>query len=146
LILGMSQVAACLLAWWRPVYRWRELVAGAGMEQENLSSRYRSEWPWWAGQVNYYGRFYRSTLYSLARRIDEHLVRWAMQKYKRLRGSPKRPGHGSTLSDSASPPYSPTGESHTPNIGLWGPDDGRLSRPVCAVRRSVVSLSERGGT
>ena len=28
---------------WRcPVYRWRELVAGAGMEQENLSSRYRS--------------------------------------------------------------------------------------------------------
>jgi hypothetical protein len=27
--------------WWCPVYRWRELVAGAGMEQENLSSRYR---------------------------------------------------------------------------------------------------------
>jgi hypothetical protein len=25
---------------WCPVYRWRELVAGAGMEQENLSSRY----------------------------------------------------------------------------------------------------------
>jgi len=30
-----------VLPWWRPVYRWRELVAGAGMEQENLSSRYR---------------------------------------------------------------------------------------------------------
>jgi hypothetical protein len=29
--------------WWCPVYRWRELVAGAGMEQENLSSRYG--WP-----------------------------------------------------------------------------------------------------
>ena len=28
--------------WWCPVYRWRELVVGAGMEQENLSSRYRS--------------------------------------------------------------------------------------------------------
>ncbi len=28
---------------WRcPAYRWRELVAGADMEQENLSSRY-----WW---------------------------------------------------------------------------------------------------
>ena len=37
----MSQEAACVLAWWCPVYRWRELVAGAGMEQENLSSRYR---------------------------------------------------------------------------------------------------------
>ena len=31
-----------MLAWWCPVYRWRELVVGAGMEQENLSSRYRS--------------------------------------------------------------------------------------------------------
>ena len=32
------------------------------------------------------GAFYRSELYSLARHIDEHLVRWAMQKFKRLRG------------------------------------------------------------
>jgi hypothetical protein len=37
----LSQAAACVLAWRCPVYRWRELVAGAGMEQENLSSRYR---------------------------------------------------------------------------------------------------------
>ena len=28
-------------SWRCPVYRWRELVAGAGMEQENLSFRYR---------------------------------------------------------------------------------------------------------
>jgi hypothetical protein len=27
--------------WWRPVYRWRELIVGADMEQENLSPRYR---------------------------------------------------------------------------------------------------------
>jgi hypothetical protein len=32
-----------VLTWWCPVYRWRELVAGSGMEQENLSPRYR--WP-----------------------------------------------------------------------------------------------------
>jgi RNA-directed DNA polymerase len=38
------------------------------------------------GWIDYYGAFYRSELYSLARRIDEHLVRWAMQKFKRLRG------------------------------------------------------------
>ena len=31
------------------MYRWRELVAGAGMEQENLSSRY--EWPVEMGEV-----------------------------------------------------------------------------------------------
>jgi hypothetical protein len=38
---AVSQETACVSAWRCPVYRWRELVAGAGMEQENLSSRYR---------------------------------------------------------------------------------------------------------
>jgi RNA-directed DNA polymerase len=42
------------------------------------------------GWINYYGAFYRSELHSLARRIDEHLVRWAMHKFKRLRGKPSR--------------------------------------------------------
>ena len=42
------------------------------------------------GWINYYGAFYRSELYSLAMRINEHLVRWAMQKYKRLRGQPTK--------------------------------------------------------
>jgi group II intron reverse transcriptase/maturase len=38
------------------------------------------------GWIGYYGAFYRSELYSLAWRIDQHLLRWAMQKFKRLRG------------------------------------------------------------
>jgi RNA-directed DNA polymerase len=37
------------------------------------------------GWINYYGAFHRSELYFLARRIDQHIVRWAMQKFKRLR-------------------------------------------------------------
>ena len=41
------------------------------------------------GWINYYGAFYRSELYFLAWRIDEHLVRWAMQKFKRLQGRPQ---------------------------------------------------------
>ncbi|MGH9097136.1 MAG: group II intron reverse transcriptase/maturase [Acidimicrobiales bacterium] len=40
------------------------------------------------GWINYYGAFYRSELYSIARRIDQHLVRWAMRKFKRLRKRP----------------------------------------------------------
>jgi RNA-directed DNA polymerase len=44
------------------------------------------------GWVNYYGAFYRSELYSLALRIDQHLVRWAMQKFKRLRNKPSKAG------------------------------------------------------
>jgi RNA-directed DNA polymerase len=38
------------------------------------------------GWINYYGRFYKSMLYPVLRRINAYLVRWAMRKYKRLRG------------------------------------------------------------
>jgi hypothetical protein len=37
------------------------------------------------GWINYYGRFYKS-LYPVLGRINEYLIRWAMRKYKRLRG------------------------------------------------------------
>jgi RNA-directed DNA polymerase len=37
------------------------------------------------GWINYYGAFYRSELRFLAWRINEHIVRWAMKKYKRFR-------------------------------------------------------------
>jgi len=43
-----------------------------------------------AGWINYYGRFYKSGLFLVLRRINEYLVRWAMRKYKRLRGHPVR--------------------------------------------------------
>ena len=43
-----------------------------------------------SGWLNYYGRFYRSQLKPVLRRINAYLVRWAMNKYKRLRGSPHR--------------------------------------------------------
>jgi RNA-directed DNA polymerase len=42
------------------------------------------------GWINYYGAFHRSELCSLVRRINEHLLGWARQKYKRLRHSPAR--------------------------------------------------------
>ncbi len=42
------------------------------------------------GWINYYGAFYRSELSSLALRIDQHLVQWAMQKFKRLRKRPQK--------------------------------------------------------
>jgi hypothetical protein len=42
------------------------------------------------GWINYYGAFYRSELHSLAGHIESHLMRWAMRKFKRLRGKPKR--------------------------------------------------------
>ena len=83
------------------------------------------------GWINYYGAFYRSMLYSLAARIDEHLVRWAMQKFKRLRGRPTRAWRWLDTVDGASPPCSRTGTCcHPPHAGLWEPYDGRPSRTV----------------
>jgi len=36
--------------------------------------------------MTYYGRYYRTALYGLLRRINAYLVRWAWrEKYKRLR-------------------------------------------------------------
>jgi RNA-directed DNA polymerase len=42
------------------------------------------------GWINFYGRFYRSKLMSLLENINEHLARWPMRKFKRLRGHPRR--------------------------------------------------------
>ena len=36
------------------------------------------------GWINYYGRFYPSRLFRSLKQIDEYLIRWARQKYKRL--------------------------------------------------------------
>jgi group II intron reverse transcriptase/maturase len=44
------------------------------------------------GWINYYGRFYRSALNPLLRRVNAYLRRWAGKKYKRLR-TQKRYGH-----------------------------------------------------
>jgi RNA-directed DNA polymerase len=56
----------------------------------DLSSLAREINPEVRGWISYYGAFYRSKLQPIARRIDEHIVRWAMQKFKRLRRSTQR--------------------------------------------------------
>jgi len=38
-----------------------------------------------AGWMNYYGRFYRSAMDPLLRRVNSYLRRWAGKKYRRLR-------------------------------------------------------------
>lgn len=42
------------------------------------------------GWIGYYGRYYPSWLVHVLQRINNHLVRWAQRKYKRLRGHPRR--------------------------------------------------------
>ncbi len=47
----------------------------------------RADWinPIVRGWMTYYGKFYRTELNALLRRINPYLVRWARRKYKRLR-------------------------------------------------------------
>jgi RNA-directed DNA polymerase len=45
------------------------------------------------GWVNYYGRFYKSMLYPLLRRLNRHLVRWACRKYRRLKRRERKAMH-----------------------------------------------------
>jgi RNA-directed DNA polymerase len=42
------------------------------------------------GWVNYYGRFYKSALYSIASRIEGVMVKWAKKKFKRFKTSYKK--------------------------------------------------------
>ena len=42
------------------------------------------------GWINYYGKFYRSVLKRVLNYVEATLVRWAMGKYKKLRGRKKR--------------------------------------------------------
>jgi RNA-directed DNA polymerase len=37
------------------------------------------------GWINYYGRYYKSQLYSVFRHFNKTLVAWARRKYKKLR-------------------------------------------------------------
>ncbi|CAH2799488.1 MAG: Retron-type RNA-directed DNA polymerase (EC [uncultured Caballeronia sp.] len=42
------------------------------------------------GWLKYYGRFYRSALYSVFDSLDQYLVRWVRRKYKRLKDKVSR--------------------------------------------------------
>jgi RNA-directed DNA polymerase len=55
--------------------------------RSNLTMDDLARWlnPIIAGWMNYYGRYYRSAMYPLLRRISTYLKRWAGKKYRRLR-------------------------------------------------------------
>jgi len=49
---------------------------------EEISQKYNPKIRGWA---NYYGRFYKSDMYSIYYHLNLALIRWAMRKYKKLR-------------------------------------------------------------
>lgn len=73
--------AAALAAMGAQVRRWR-LHSRTGHSLDDLAERIN---PVVRGWIQYYGRFYRSRLIPLLKRINTYLMRWAGKKYKRLR-------------------------------------------------------------
>ncbi len=70
-----------LTAMRQQVRRWR-LHLRTGLSLNELAAQIN---PVVAGWMTYYGRFYRSQMFPLLARINTYLMRWANQKYKRLR-------------------------------------------------------------
>ena len=70
----------------RVIRRWR-LHRWSGSTLTDLAEAINAEVQGW---INFYGRFYRSELVRLLRRINEYLIRWARCKYKRLRRYPAK--------------------------------------------------------
>ena len=73
----------------REMRRWRLHLRSDKM-LDDLSRMFN---PVMRGWVNYYGRFYKSALYATFRGFDRVLARWAMRKYKKLRGHQRRATH-----------------------------------------------------
>ena len=62
------------------VREWKlQLKADKGLM--DLSNMFNSEIQGW---INYYGKFYKSEMYSSLRHINKALIMWARKKYKRL--------------------------------------------------------------
>jgi RNA-directed DNA polymerase len=70
----------------RTIKRWR-LHLRSGSTLADLAQEINSTVRGW---INYYGRFYRTQLIQTLELINDYLMRWAMRKYKRLRGHPTR--------------------------------------------------------
>src|SRR5712671_4676785 len=69
----------------REVRRWG-LQSRTDKALDDLARKYN---PYIRGWINYYSHFYKSALSWTLRRVDAFLIRWARNKFKRLRLRPR---------------------------------------------------------
>ena len=69
--------------------RTRDLWALHHRTDKSLEDLARMFRPYIQGWINYYSHFYKSELTSTLHRIDAFLIRWARNKFERLRRRPK---------------------------------------------------------
>jgi RNA-directed DNA polymerase len=73
----------------RTMRSWR-LHSRSGTAIEDLARMYN---PVFRGWIRYYGKFHKSALNVVFRHLDRTLARWAMWKFKRLRGHRRSAEH-----------------------------------------------------
>lgn len=83
----MPAVSAASMKSMRSKIREMRIARHTEMSLEKIASRVN---PILQGWLNYYGAFYRSEMYRLVRCVNKALVRWAMRKFKHLRGKKTR--------------------------------------------------------
>jgi len=66
----------------RQIMRYWHLTRYQDLDVNALS---KSMWPRVQGWINYYGRFGIGELRRVLFHLDEHIMRWAQRKYKKLR-------------------------------------------------------------
>jgi len=74
----------------RQIIRSWRLNRQSDKEIEDLAQMYN---PIIRGWVNYYGEYYKSGLYPTFRMLNRTLEKWAMRKYKKIRGHRRRARH-----------------------------------------------------
>ena len=110
---------AALKVMGRRVRRWRIHRHNA----KDLTEIAALDQPHRGGWMNYFGRFYRSKLYFLLRRINSYLMRWARQKYDDCTAS--RPStDGGADSSIESPRCSGTGPGSATSFHLGDEKSG----------------------
>jgi RNA-directed DNA polymerase len=73
----------------RTIKRWR-LHLRSDKALDDLSRMFN---PVLHGWINYYGSYYKSALYPILRHLNRFLTRWAMRKFKKLRGHQRQATH-----------------------------------------------------
>lgn len=74
-----KRIGQTMRAWWKTSRTDKTLEGIAAMINPSLK-----------GWINYYGKFYKSGMYKLLRRVNERLSIWVTKKYKRFKGHNSR--------------------------------------------------------
>jgi RNA-directed DNA polymerase len=82
------------------------------------------------GWLNYYGSYHRSALSPIFQHLNTHLTRWAVRKYKRLRGHHRRARYWLRRIAMAQPELFAHWQFFQATAGQYEPNDSRGSRSV----------------